>query len=193
MFSKFSDISILVSLICSKCRFDKDKGTSTLLFNLSLRKIIKQNFFTLCCGITFKIIFNQLSVSQMKFMQSKYTCSIKNKYKLLKKKKANKHIPWTGQCKQLWALRHSGGDLPKHGWMQLLRRGCHVASAAEPTVNLKHQQGRETDRGCGRGRGYVSAGDHLGLTRSPFYHSQGSKQEVIESFCIFFSLLPPGV
>lgn len=87
MFSNFSDISILVSLIGSKCRFDKDKGTSTLLFNLSLRKIIKQNFFTLCCGITFKIIFNQLSVSQMKFMQSKYTCSIKNKYKLLKKKK----------------------------------------------------------------------------------------------------------
>lgn len=32
-----------------------------------------------------------LSMSQMKFMQSKYTCSIKNKYKLLKK--ANKHIP----------------------------------------------------------------------------------------------------
>lgn len=61
-----------------------------------------------------------------------------------------------------------------------------MASAAEPTVNLKHQQRRETDRGCGRGRGYVSAGDHLGLTRSPFYHSQGSKQEVIESFGIFF-------
>lgn len=51
-----------------------------------------------------------------------------------------------------------------------------MASAADLTVKLKHQQGRESDRGhvsaCDR---HVSAGDHLGLTRNPFYKPQGKQ------------------
>lgn len=83
----------------------------------------------------------------------------------------SKHqAPWSGRRRQRSAPQRSAPGLPGRGWRPLWRPGCPVTSDLRPE--------RLQGRGCDRGRESESAGDHLGLIRSPSWRQKETEEEL---------------